>query len=116
MTIKDYIVNDRLKDIAKGRYSADRVKDIIHSVCQSVSQDVERAVFEYCALMFLQELHYEFGFGKKRLERFIGDFSEKALAFDAGAYDIEDMRNALKEDAGIEITMVWGSECKDSQS
>ena len=61
----------------------------------------------------LQELHYEFGFGNKRLQKLITGFSEKAVAFDSGAYDMEDLRSALKEDTGIELKITW---CKDEKA
>lgn len=110
MKLEDYIVKDKLSDIAKGRYDRETVERMFRVVAEETAKGVERAAFEYCALMFLQELHYEFGFGRKRLERFIADFSEKALAFDAGAYDIDDMRNALAEDTGVVVTMQWSGD------
>lgn len=106
-TLDDYLARDVMSNIAKGRYNRQKVEEMFQTVSRSVAQDVERAAFEYCALMFLQSLHYDFGFGRKRLERFISDFSEKARAFDCGAYDVEDMRNALAEDTGVVVNMQW---------
>lgn len=113
MTLTEYLAKDRLADIAKGRYSKKRVEEMFRSAVSAACKETERLVFEYSILMCLQELHYEFGFGNKRLQKLISGFSEKAMAFDSGAYDMEDLRNALKEDTGIELNITW---CKDEKA
>ena len=113
MTLTEYLAKDRLADIAKGRYSKKRVEEMFRSAVSAACKETERLVFEYSILMCLQELHYEFGFGNKRLRKLITGFSEKAMAFDSGAYDMEDLRNALKEDTGIELNITW---CKNEKA
>lgn len=99
-----------LGDIAKGRYPKAKVRDIFHTLCRIVAKRVEKAVFEYCWLFCLQTLHYEFGFGKQRLQRFFNEASKAVDAFDAGAFSIEDMRQVLKDDAKFECTFNWGDD------
>lgn len=113
MTLTEYLAKDRLADIAKGRYNKTRVEEMFRSAVSAACKETERLVFEYAVLMCLQELHYEFGFGSKRLQKLITGFSEKAKAFDCGAYDMDDLRNALKEDTGIELNITW---CKDEKA
>ena len=112
MTLTEYLAKDRLADIAKGRYNKKRVEEMFRSAVETACKETERLVFEYAVLMCLQELHYEFGFGSKRLQKLITGFSEKAKAFDCGAYDMEDLRSALKEDTGIELKITW---CKEDE-
>lgn len=112
MTLTEYLAKDRLADIAKGRYNKTRVEEMFRSAVSAACKETERLVFEYAVLMCLQELHYEFGFGNKRLQKLITGFSEKAMAFDSGAYDMDDLRNALKEDTGIELNITW---CKEDE-
>ena len=116
MNMRDYVAEERLRDIAKGRYSARKVRDMFYAAVEAGCLETERMVFEYCALMFLQELHFEFGFGRKRLERFLEGFSEKARAFDAGAYDMDDMRNALAQETGVTLKIVWGQKGDDDDT
>lgn len=110
MNMTDIIARDRLADISKGRYNRQQVERMFAAAIKEGCLYTERTVFEYCALQFLQELHYEFGFGKTRLSRFLDGFAEKIEAFDAGAYDLDDMRTALKEDTGIELKIDWKDE------
>lgn len=112
-TLEEYMARDKLADIAKGRYNKKRVEEMFRSAVSAACKETERLVFEYAVLMCLQELHYEFGFGNKRLQKLITGFSEKAVAFDSGAYDMEDLRNALKEDTGIELSITW---CKNEKA
>ena len=90
---------DLIADIAKGRYGKEKVMEIM-----------ERRVTEFLLLHFAQVMHYELGFGKQRLERYINDLAEQMAAFDAGAYDIDDMRQALIDDAKFELELKWTEE------
>ena len=110
MTLTEYLAKDRLADIAKGRYSKKRVEEMFRSAVETACKETERLVFEYAVLMCLQELHYEFGFGKVRLERFFNEAAKAVDAFDAGAFGIDDMRQALKDDAGFECSFNWGDD------
>lgn len=65
---------------------------------------------EFLLLHFAQVMHYELGFGKQRLERYINHLAEQMAAFDAGAYDIDDMRQALIDDAKFELELKWTEE------
>lgn len=108
---KAEMIEDRMiSDISKGRYPKSKVKDIIQTMCRIVGKEVEKNVFEYCWLFCLQTLHYEFGFGKVRLERFFNEAAKAVDAFDSGVSSIDDMRQALKDDAGFECSFNWGDD------
>lgn len=108
---KAEMIEDRMiSDISKGRYPKSKVKDIIQTMCRIVGKEVEKNVFEYCWLFCLQTLHYEFGFGKVRLERFFNEAAKAVDAFDSGVFSIDDMRQALKDDAGFECSFNWGDD------
>ena len=108
---KAEMIEDRMiSDISKGRYPKSKVKDIIQTMCRIVGKEVEKNVFEYCWLFCLQTLHYEFGFGRVRLERFFNEAAKAVDAFDSGVFSIDDMRQALKDDAGFECYFNWGEE------
>lgn len=94
----------------QGAIPEKKVKEIFHKLCLIVAKRVERSVFEYCWLFCLQTLHYEFGFGKQRLTRFFGEAAKAVEAFDAGAFSVEDMQTALKEDAKFECAFDWGDD------
>lgn len=57
-----------------------------------------------------------FGFGAKRLSRFVEAMQPQITAFDAGAYDMDDMRQALVDDARAKLDekakfgldFIWG--------
>ena len=108
---KAEMIEDRMiSDISKGRYPKSKVKDIIQTMCRIVGKEVEKNVFEYCWIFCLQTLHYEFGFGKVRLERFFNEAAKAVDAFDSGVFSIDDMRQALKDDAGFECSFNWGDD------
>lgn len=108
---KAEMIEDRMiSDISKGRYPKSKVKDIIQTMCRIVGKEVEKNVFEYCWLFCLQTLHYEFGFGRIRLERFFNEAAKAVDAFDSGVFSIDDMRQALKDDAGFECSFNWGDD------
>lgn len=110
MKYEEFYEERILSDVAKGRFSKAKVKEIFHTLCRVVAKRVEKAVFEYCWLFCLQTLHYEFGFGQKRLLRFFNEASKAVDAFDSGAFSIEDMRQALKDDAKFECSFDWGND------
>lgn len=41
------------------------------------------------------------------MARLMSGIDDKAAAFDAGAYDLEDMKNALEEDTGFTLEFKW---------
>lgn len=110
MTFDEILTRELMSDIAKGRYNRQKVREIMDRLCGEVAHEVERTVFEYAMLQALQCLHYEFGFGNKRLQRFFDELSKAIAGFDAGAYDMEDMRMALADDAKFEFEIRWGDD------
>ena len=110
MKYDEFIEQRLVADVAKGRYPKAKVLEIFHTFARVIAKNVEKAVFEYCWLFCLQTLHYEFGFGQKRLQRFFEEASKAVDAFDSGAFSIEDMRQALKDDAHFECSFDWGDE------
>ena len=109
-TLDHYLGRDLIADIAKGRYGKEKVMEIMKAAATEAAHDMERRVTEFLLLHFAQVMHYELGFGKQRLERYINHLAEQMAAFDAGAYDIDDMRQALKEDAKFELELKWTEE------
>ena len=101
---------DLIANIAKGRYSKSKVETIINKLCVDAAHDMERKVTEFLLLQFAQVLHYELGFDKIRLEQYIGRLMEQMTAFDVGAYNIDDMRQALIDDAKFELELKWTEE------
>lgn len=101
---------DLIANIAKGRYSKSKVETIINKLCVDAAHDMERKVTEFLLLHFAQVMHYELGFGRQRLERYINHLAEQMAAFDVGAYDIDDMRQALIDDAKFELELKWTEE------
>lgn len=110
MKYDEFISREMISNISKGRYNKGRVREIIDALCMIVAKRVEKAVFEYCWLFCLQTLHYEFGFGQKRLMRFFNESAKAVEAFDSGVFTTEDIRKALKEDAKFECSFDWGDE------
>lgn len=110
MKYEEFIEQRIVSDVAKGRYPKAKVQEIFHTFAEVVCKNTEKAVFEYCWLFCLQTLHYEFGFGQKRLMRFFNEASKAVDAFDAGAFSIEDMRQVLSDDANFECSFNWGDD------
>ena len=106
-TLEEYLARDKLADIAKGRYSKKRVEEMFKAAVMAACQETERLAAEFWCYSFLQDLHYELGFGEKRMARLMSGIDEKAAAFDAGAYDLEDMKNAIEEDTGFTLEFKW---------
>ena len=98
-TLDHYLGRDLIADIAKGRYGKEKVMEIMEAATTEAAHDMERRVTEFLLLHFAQVMHYELGFGRQRLERYINHLAEQMAAFDVGAYDIDDMRQALMDDA-----------------
>lgn len=107
MNLEDYRADDTLRDIAKGRYSVSRIKKLFHTMLEESNKAVERNVFEYTSLVFLQALHYDFGFQLEDLNRLMKSFDSMVEAFDSNSYSIDDMKQALYQDAGFKLTISW---------
>lgn len=109
-TLDHYLGRDLIADIAKGRYGKEKVMEIMEAAATEAAHTMERRVTEFLLLHFAQVMHYELGFGRQRLERYINDLAKQMAAFDAGAYDIDDMRQALIDDAKFELELKWTEE------
>ena len=107
MTYDEVLTRDLMSNMAKGRYNKEKIREIMTTLCHEVAEDVEKTVFEYTLLQALQCLHYEFGFGAKRLQRFFEEISKTISAFDTGAFSMEDMKQVLAEDAKFEFEIQW---------
>lgn len=114
----EILTRDLISSLSKGRLNREQTKSMLESLYKTAFEDgaktAERVTTEYLVLHFCQTLHYVFGFGAVRLRRLVADLDEKLAAFDVGAYDVEDMRKALKEDAKFEVS-IWyrGDEDED---
>lgn len=110
MTYDELLTRELVSDMAKGRFDKVKIREIMTTLCREVAGDVEKTVFEYTLLQALQCLHYEFGFGAKRLQRFFEECCKTIEAFDRGAFDMEDMKQALAEDAKFDYEIKWGDD------
>lgn len=116
MDLRSYFAKDTLANIAKGRYNREKVEDMFRKAMYGAANEAERFAFEFAILTALQTLHYDFGFGAKRLSRFVEAMQPQITAFDAGAYDMDDMRQALVDDARAKLDekakfgldFIWG--------
>lgn len=107
MDLTTIVAKDKLGDIAKGRYSKSQVENIFKKAMTVAALESEHSAFEYAILTMCQVLHYEFGFGKTRLSRMVEKTQPMLDGFDAKAYDMDDMRQALREDAGFDLDFVY---------
>lgn len=114
----EILTRDLISSLSKGRLNREQTQSMLESLYKTAFEDgaktAERVTTEYLVLHFCQTLHYAFGFGAVRLRRLVADLDEKLAAFDVGAYDVEDMRRALREDAKFEVN-IWyrGDENED---
>ena len=55
-------------------------------------------------IISLMVLHDKFGYGEKRLNKFIDEYQKQLDAYNSGYVEsVEDFRTVLKEECGIEI-------------
>ena len=107
--LPDHIIaKDKIADIAKGRNNKQQVTEMFQDVARSVAVGSENIGFEFGSLVALQTLHYDFGFGEKRLDRFLQAMQPAITAFDARAYDMDDIKQALREDAHFDFEILYG--------
>ena len=106
----ELLTKDLISSLSKGRLNREQTRSMLENLYKTAFEDgaktAERVTTEYLVLHFCQTLHYVFGFGAVRLRRLVADLDEKLAAFDVGAYDVEDMRRALREDAKFEVS-IW---------
>ena len=96
-----------VSDIAKGRYSSERVQTVLREVYMAGYEAGERFGCEYTTYIDFQTLHYYEGYGAKRLKRFAEKRDSSLQALDARVFSTEDMRQALKDDAKFDYSMKW---------
>jgi hypothetical protein len=61
------------------------------------------AVFVIHLTIALYILHNKFGFGEKRLSKFVKEFEEQLDCYNKGYVTLDDIKQSLKEDTGIEV-------------
>ena len=54
-------------------------------------------------LIALTVLHDKFGYGKKRLQRFIDEYQDVLDSYNKGYVNVDDLKSVLREECGIEI-------------
>ena len=54
-------------------------------------------------LITLTVLHDKFGYGKKRLQRFIDEYQDVLDSYNKGYVNVDDLKSVLREECGIEI-------------
>lgn len=111
MSLNNVMAEDIIRNIAKGRYNREKVRGMFHTVYEEGYdqgyKDGQRFGFEIAMLQALQTLHYTAGFGAIRLNRFFEECCKAVEAFDARAYDMEDMKQALAQDAKFTYEIKW---------
>lgn len=104
--LKDHTV-DELREDAKRR----GIYEIPVGISQGDLKDLERRVtqnvLDIVLIMSLSVLRDEFDFGRKRQDRFKLRFNLKTECLNDGLVTWEDMRDALKDESGIDISIRW---------
>ena len=77
----------------------------VHDVAvKDVAKDASRNV----TLMVYEALHLEFGFGNKRLKRFVDRYNEIVECYDKGLIEFEDLEKEYEELLPKDYEMVEG--------
>lgn len=64
-----------------------------------------RASHKANMLLTIMVLHDKFGFGEKRLFRFIDEEAKLLEAYNEGYLNVQDIEDTLKEEVGIEVRL-----------
>lgn len=107
MTFDQLLSREIIGDISKGRFTREQVKTIFREVYMAGYEAGERFGCEYTTYIDFQTLHYYESYGAKRLKRFAERRDSSLQALDARVFSIEDMRQALKDDAKFDYSMKW---------
>lgn len=112
MLLTDNVVaEDIIRNIAKGRYGRERVRDMMRSVYEAGREqgykEGQQFGFEVGMGIVFQDLHYNEGRGAIRLNRIFTRCCGTVEAFDAGVYSLADMKKALAEDAKFVFDINW---------
>lgn len=107
MTGSEFYEERMLSDIAKGRYKKESVRAMIEECCMRAVRNSAERIFEFCFYISLQELHYNAGYDKDALDEYFAGCVDAVEAFYAGAYDLDDMKTALEQDAGFSGRFAW---------
>ena len=70
MKYEDFAEKRLISDIAKGRYSKERVRELLDLYAKACLEKAEENIFEYCWLTLLQELRFEANYTKEQMEAF----------------------------------------------
>lgn len=85
-------------------YAAKRVASVINNIREDLYKDVEDKIFEALLGLPILVLHDKFGFGRKRLGRFIQHVMRNIDYLDEGYYTHADLRKTLFDEVGVEIS------------
>lgn len=78
-------------------------KDQIEAVKQKAVMEASKQAFILMLGIPLIVMRDEFGFGKKRLERFIDRAIDQYDSFDKGYITLDDLINTIFEETGVEV-------------
>lgn len=80
-----------------------QIEDIKRKTVKETVDRVSREAFERMMVLSLLVLRDEWGFGSKRMERFIDRLSELIEDVSEGRLSMDDIADALEEELGIEF-------------
>lgn len=84
-------------------FTWDQIEDIKRKAVKETVDRVSREAFERMMVLSLLVLRDEWGFGSKRMERFIDRLSELIEDVSEGRLSMDDIADALEEELGIEF-------------
>lgn len=84
-------------------FTWDQIEDIKRKAVKETVDRVSREAFERMMVLSLLVLRDEWGFGSKRMERFIDRLSELIEDVSEGRLSMDDIVDALEDELGIEF-------------
>lgn len=96
---------DGLEEELKFRNCTKLPVGIKRSTCNEVIGRIKDSTCDTFIALTVSTLNDEFGFGEKRLQRFIDRFEFKALCLGEGYCSWADIVNVIKDELGLELKM-----------
>lgn len=84
-------------------FTWEQIQDIKKQAVRETVDRVSREAFERMMVLSLLVLRDEWGFGSKRMERFIDRLSELIVDVSEGRLSMDDIADALEDELGIEF-------------
>lgn len=87
-------------------FTWEQIEDIKRKTVKKTVDRLSREAFERMMVLSLLVLRDEWGFGEKRMERFIDQLSTLVEDVSAGRLSMDDITATLEDELGIEF--MWG--------